>query len=135
VIVLAVALVAGWNYFHSRSTPQAAPASVTAPDPSPAPAQKPAEANSVPIPKPAQGPLLANIKKPAERKKLTYEERAKVLELDSRAESESNDGGCEKALPTYQEVLQIDPGDPRAYAAVQKCYAEARDGGSSSPAQ
>jgi tetratricopeptide (TPR) repeat protein len=63
-----------------------------------------------------------------EHKHLSYEEQAKVIELNSLADSDYNQGGCEKALPTYQQVLRIDPRDPRAYAAVQMCYAQARSG-------
>ena len=67
-------------------------------------------------------------KRPPEHKTLSYEEQAKVIELDSLADIDYNQGGCEKALPTYQQVLAIDPRDPRAYAAVQLCYAKARNG-------
>ncbi len=60
-------------------------------------------------------------------KNLSYEEQAKITELNSLAAYYFREGGCEKALATYQKVLEIDPRDPRAYAAVQKCYAKARD--------
>jgi hypothetical protein len=73
-------------------------------------------------------------KEPPEHRKLTFDEQAKVIELDSRADIDYNQGGCEKALATYQQVLEIDPNDARAYAAVQKCYAKARSGESIDPA-
>ena len=61
-------------------------------------------------------------------KSLSYDEQAKIIEMDSLASIAYKQGGCEKALPMFQQVLEIDPGDPRAYAAVQKCYAKARNG-------
>lgn len=62
-----------------------------------------------------------------ERKQLTYEEQAKIVELNSLAEHYYREGGCDKALPTYQQVLQIDATNPQAYAAVQRCYAKVRN--------
>jgi serine/threonine-protein kinase len=70
---------------------------------------------------------------PVERKNLSYEEQARIVELNSLAAIYYRQGGCEKALPTYQQVLEIDPGNPRAYAAVQKCYSQARYGVSTRP--
>ena len=55
------------------------------------------------------------------------------MELDSLANIYYGKGGCEKALSTYQQVLEIDPGDPRAYAVVRKCYSKAREGGAIAP--
>ncbi|MFZ0959776.1 MAG: protein kinase [Terriglobia bacterium] len=69
----------------------------------------------------------------ASRQGLSYEEKAKIIELNSLAAYYYREGGCEKALSTYQKVLEIDPGDPRAYAAVEKCYAKARNGVSIAP--
>ncbi len=133
VIVLFGGLFAGYGYFHSRSAAkQPAPVSTAAPDPAVVSDQNSAETKSIPVSKQPQESAASNDKKPAELKKLTYEEQARVLELDSRGEIENNQGGCEKALPTYQQVLQIDPTDPRAYAAVQKCYAQIREGESTS---
>ena len=43
------------------------------------------------------------------------------MELDSLANIDYGQGGCDKALPTYQHVLEIDPDDPHAYAVVRKC--------------
>lgn len=70
---------------------------------------------------------------PARRKALTYEEQAKIIELNSLAGIYFRQGGCEKALSTYQQVLEIDPGNPRAYSAVEKCYAKARNSGGANP--
>ncbi|MGO8786686.1 MAG: protein kinase domain-containing protein [Terriglobia bacterium] len=71
--------------------------------------------------------------RPPQRKDLTYAEQAKIIELNTRADSYYREGGCEKALPPYQQVLEIDPGNPQAYTAVQKCYAKARNAGKSIP--
>jgi hypothetical protein len=59
---------------------------------------------------------------------LSFEDQARIKELNSLAAIAYREGGCEKALPIYQQVLDIDTGDPRAFAAVQKCYAKARGG-------
>lgn len=64
----------------------------------------------------------------ARRNPLSSDQQAKVIELNSLAAIYYKEGGCEKALPLYQRVLVIDPGNPRAYAAVEKCYAQARNG-------
>ncbi len=58
--------------------------------------------------------------------RLTDEQKAKIKELNSLATIAYRQGGCEKALPIYQQLLDIDPGNPQAYAAVQKCFAKAR---------
>jgi len=57
---------------------------------------------------------------------LTDEQKARIKELNSLATIAYRQGGCEKALSIYQQVLDIDPGNPQAYAAVQKCFAKAR---------
>jgi hypothetical protein len=64
----------------------------------------------------------------AGRKTLSYEEQAKVVELNSLAAIYYREGGCLKALPVYQQVMEIDPTNPRAYTAIEKCYAKARNG-------
>jgi serine/threonine protein kinase len=63
---------------------------------------------------------------PAQRKSLNYDEQARIVELKSLAAIDYRKGGCEKALPVYRQILEIDPGDAQAYAAVQKCFAKAR---------
>ena len=133
VVLLLGGLFAGWNYFHSRGAAKQAPASSLSSEPPTTSVQKPEGKQPIAAPKPPPTSTALSERKPPERKALTYEERAQVIELDSLGEMENNQGGCEKALPTYQQVLQIDPNDPKAYAAVQKCYAKAREGESVSP--
>jgi len=70
----------------------------------------------------------------AKHKNLSYAEQARIVELNSLAAIYYREGGCEKALPTYQQVLEIDPSNPHAYAAVEKCYSKARNGISNTPA-
>jgi len=122
--VLLIGIVfAGWKYVQPGSSAKQAPPPAKTAEPSPSIEQK-----VVATPKVVPPPVTANDKEPVEHKRLTYEEQAKVIELDSLADIDYNQGGCEKALPTYQQVLEIDPKDPRAYTAVQKCYAKARNG-------
>jgi serine/threonine protein kinase len=121
----------GWKHFAS-STPAVKPAPV------------PVVSTVPPLPKENKSAVISKTpppvaptegqKEPPEHRKLTFDEQAKVIELDSRADIDYNQGGCEKALATYQQVLEIDPNDARAYAAVQKCYAKARSGESIDPA-
>ena len=121
----------GWKHFTS-STPAVKPAPV------------PVVSTVPPLPKENKSAVISKTpppvaptegqKEPPEHRKLTFDEQAKVIELDSRADIDYNQGGCEKALATYQQVLEIDPNDARAYAAVQKCYAKARSGESIDPA-
>jgi eukaryotic-like serine/threonine-protein kinase len=125
---------AGWKYYKPSPAAKHPPASIITSEP-PAPReQKPAERKSTVAPPVVRAPLVSDEKPPAEHRKLSYQEQAKVIELDSLADMDYNQGGCEKALPTYQQVLQIDPRDPRAYAAVQMCYAKARSGEQIAPA-
>jgi serine/threonine protein kinase len=72
--------------------------------------------------------------RPAARKDLSDAEKAKVSELNSLGAIYYRESGCEKALPPYQQVLVIDPGNPTAYSAVEKCYAKARSGVRIAPA-
>jgi serine/threonine-protein kinase len=130
VVLLIGGVFAGWKYFQPWSSAKQAPAPAKIAEPSP-PTR--VQKSTVP-PKVAPAPVAANEKEPVEHKRLSYEEQAKVIELDSLADIDYNQGGCEKALPTYQQVLEIDPDDPRAYAAVQKCYAKARNGEPIAPA-
>ena len=120
----------GWKHFTS-STPAVKPAPVPVVSTVP---PLPKEDKSTVIPKTPPPVVPAESQKePPEHRKLTYDEQAKVIELDSRADIDYNQGGCAKALPTYQQVLEIDPYDTRAYSAVQKCYAKARSGESIDP--
>ena len=81
------------------------------------------------------GPVLTAPKdeEPTAHKKLTYGELARINELDSLGAIYLRQGGCEKALPVYQQVLAIDAHDPHAYAAVQHCFAKARNAGKTTP--
>ena len=128
VALLVGGAFAGWKYFKSDPSAKHPPAPTIAAEPPTLKEQKSAERKSTVAPTVAPAPVVADEKRPPEHRKLSYEEQAKVIELDSLADIDYNQGGCEKALPTYQQVLQIDPRDPRAYAAVQMCYAKARSG-------
>ena len=121
-VVLALGSVfAGWKYFKPSNAVKPTPAPTRTVEPLPSQAFKPV------VPAKTLPPAATAIGKQApEHKKLTFNEQAKIIELDSLANTDYNQGGCEKALPTYQQVLEIDPHDPTAYAAVQACYAKAR---------
>ncbi|HMD86461.1 MAG TPA: serine/threonine-protein kinase [Terriglobia bacterium] len=132
VAVLMGGAFAAWKYFKSwPSAKQAAgpPAGTAKSEPakttelSPSGGQKTVETPKV-------GPVspAPNGQRPGERKKLSYDEQAKIVELNSLAAIYYREGGCGKALPIYEQVLEIDPRDPRAYAAVRKCYSKARNG-------
>ena len=83
--------------------------------------------------KPAPAPTAAKMEESTEHKKLSYGELARINELNSLAAIYLSQGGCDKALPVYQQVLAIDPHDPHAYAAVQDCFAKARNGDKTTP--
>jgi len=128
VAVLFGGAYGGWKYFASRGRAKPAagsatkgPANVT--ESSPSGAQKTAE-----MPKGAPAATAHSGPRPGGRRTLSYAEQAKTIELNSLAAIYYRQGGCEKALPTYEQVLEIDPGNPRAYGAVQRCYAKARNG-------
>lgn len=70
---------------------------------------------------------------PTEHKKLTYGEQARIRELNSMAATYYGQGGCDKAMPVYEQVLAIDAHDPQAYAAVRNCFAKARNGDKTAP--
>jgi serine/threonine protein kinase len=80
------------------------------------------------------GPSSSSSQSSTRREKLTDEEQAKIKEQISLADVYYRQGGCDKALPIYQQVLALDPGNPRAYAAVDRCYSQARNGASTTPA-
>jgi tRNA A-37 threonylcarbamoyl transferase component Bud32 len=136
--VLMVSAFAVWKHFKPGplASPAAGPPAGTAKsDPaknnglSPSGGQKTAET-------PTMGPASTapNGQRPGERKKLTYDEQAKIVELNSLAAIYYREGGCGKALPIYEQVLEIDPHDPRAYDALRKCYSKARSGVPITPA-
>jgi serine/threonine protein kinase len=70
---------------------------------------------------------------PTEHKKLTYGEQARIRELNSMAATYYGQGGCDKSMPVYEQVLAIDAHDPQAYAAVQDCFAKARNDDKTAP--
>ncbi len=120
-ILVLGSVFAGWKYLKPSNSVKPSPAPLRAVDPIPAQEVKPTVAPRIVPP-----PTGATTKQLPEHKKLTFDEQAKIIELNSQADTDYNQGGCEKALPTYQQVLEIDPHDLRAYAAVQMCYARAR---------
>lgn len=137
VAVLIVAGFAAWKYIKFRNSAQQAagaatrsatrePAKTT--ELSPSGGQKTTEA-----PKTEPAIPVPNGQRPAQRKNLSYTEQAKIIELNSLAAIYYHQGGCDKALPSYQQVLEIDPGNPRAYAAVEMCYSKARNGANIAP--
>jgi serine/threonine protein kinase len=133
LVVLVGGSLASWKYFASRNSAKQPTGSVTA---------EPAKANdlsnskgqdTVKPRKPAPTSAVPAGQRPGGRKSLTFEEQARVIELDSRANIYYGEGGCEKALSTFQQVLEIDPDDPRAYTVVRECYSKAREGGGIAP--
>ena len=92
------------------------------PEPSPPEEQKAAEPAKIEAASPVPGG-----QRPAPRKDLSFAEKAKITELNHVGAIYYREGGCEKALPPYQQVLVIDPGNPTAYAAVERCYSKARN--------
>jgi serine/threonine-protein kinase len=132
VAVLMGGAFAAWEYSKFRNsvkqaagppsgTAESEPANAT--ELSPSGGQKTVETGKT-------GPAssASNGQRPGEPKKLSYDEQAKIVELNSLATIYYREGGCAKALPVYEQVLEIDPHDPRAYAALRKCYSKARSG-------
>jgi len=138
VAVLMGGAFAAWQYSKSWTSAKPAvgpPAGTAKSEPAKAPELSPSgEPKSVETPKVGPVATAPNGQRPGERKKLTYDEQAKIVELDSLAAIYYREGGCAKALPVYEQVLEIDPHDPRAYAALRKCYSRARSGVPINPA-
>jgi tetratricopeptide (TPR) repeat protein len=134
-VVAAAILIVGafnaWKHFpHRNPAKQAAgtPATTVTPEPAKTPDfSHSGKSKMKEAPKAGPASPDSDGERPAERKDLTYAEQAKIIELNTLADSYYRQGGCEKALPPYQKVLEIDPGNPQAYAAVKQCY-EARRG-------
>jgi serine/threonine protein kinase len=63
---------------------------------------------------------------PTQHKTLTYQEQAKVKELNSLGAIYLRQGGCEKAMPIYQQVMDIDYGNAIAWKGMQNCYAKTK---------
>jgi serine/threonine protein kinase len=123
--------VAGWKYFQSwLAAGQAAPSGKTEPVTTTGRSNAEGQKNTEP-PKVAPATSAANGR--AVPNNMDNDERARIIELNSLADIYYRQGGCEKALATYQKVLEMDPGNPRAYAAVQRCYARIRRGGTIAP--
>jgi hypothetical protein len=130
--VLAVGILiggafSGRKYFESWiSTKQAAGSATPQPSAGAPVVSKPT------VQKPLEAPKIATSSsaepQTINQKSLSYEEQAKVIELNSLGDMAYRDGGCEKALPSYQQVLEIDANNPHAYSAVRQCYAKARNG-------
>ncbi len=118
----------GWKYFQPWLAARWAARSVKA-EPAKPPAISDQEGQkSTRSSKVGPGSSVSSAQGPTERRALSYEEQARVNELNSLAAIYYRQGGCAKALPTYQQVLEIDPGNSTAYSAVQKCYAKIRSG-------
>jgi len=123
VILIGAAFYTGKHFdsWHSSSEAASPPkldrAKTTNPD------------QKTPKPTKVEPASTSRVERPGEAKKLTYEEQAKINELNSLAAEYYRVGGCDKALATYQQVLELDPRDPKAYAAVRDCYSKARDSG------
>jgi serine/threonine protein kinase len=128
-----VAAFGGWKYFRSWSAAEHASGPVTIEHanttlhPHATLPAKPRVQNTVVPPPSALAPDTANRQQVSQRRKLSYDQQAKIIELFSLAGIYYNEGGCEKALPIYQQVLEIDPGNSRAFTAVRQCYSKARD--------
>ena len=128
--VLVWSAFAAWKYFESgrlakQDAGQPAGAAKTSKTPELSPAGK---QNAAETPRIEPAPSVPAGQRPAPRKDLTDAEKAKISELNSLGAIYYRDGGCDKALPPFQQVLVIDPGNPTAYAAVKECIAKARNG-------
>ena len=141
--LVAVAVLMGgaftaWKYSKSWSSAKHAPgppAGTANSEPAKATELSPSgEQKTGETPKVGPSATAPSRQPPGERKKLSYDEQAKIVELDSLAAIYYREGGCAKALPVYEQVLEIDPHDPRAYAALRKCYSKARSGVPINPA-
>jgi serine/threonine protein kinase len=137
--VAAVLMAAAWVAWKYAERDAATPGSRAVsgakqalPGKTPAPSS-PGVQTPVVIPKAASNSASSAAQYPTTRNGLSYDEQARVVELTSLADIYYREGGCEKALSTYQKVLEIDPHNNRAYTAVQKCYSKVRSRGSIAP--
>jgi serine/threonine protein kinase len=134
VAVLLGGAFAGWKYFGSVKQAAGEPAGAAATGSAKAPGlyrgeQKAGETRGTGPSSP--GP---NAQRSTERKTLSPEDQNKVNEQNNLGAYYYRKGGCTQALPHYQQVLEIDPGNSVAFAAVKKCYAEARGRANVAPA-
>ena len=65
----------------------------------------------------------------AERRNLSEADKARVQALNSLATDYYHQGGCQKAVPIYQRVLEINPGNDRAHSEVKRCSSRRKIGG------
>ena len=114
-----------WRLAKHAAKP--AGAEVTAPAKTPVPSPPVEQKAAEPAKMEAASPVPGG-QQPAPRRDLSFAEKAKITELNHVGAIYYREGGCEKALPPYQQVLVIDPGNPTAYAAVERCIAKARNG-------
>ncbi|MGA3325039.1 MAG: serine/threonine-protein kinase [Terriglobia bacterium] len=135
MVVLMWSAFAAWKYFESGRTakqtagePAGAAKTGKTPELSPAGKQNAAQTPKIEPASPVPGG-----QRPPARKDLSDAEKVKISELNSLGAIYYREGGCEKALPPYQQVLVIDPGNPTAYAAVEGCISKARNGVSIPP--
>ena len=127
VAVLMGGAFAGWKHFQSRRSAGQAAGTTTAEPAKVTELPSAGGQNTAETPKGEPSSPAPEGLRPAARKNLSYTEQARIVELNSLAAIYYREGGCEKALPAYQRVLEIDPGNPPAYTAVEKCYAKARN--------
>ena len=126
VLVVAGAFVA-WRYFQSKTPAERI-----------APAVKGAESRKVESPQhltPKTGdasksrltiPAPPPPRRGKARTNLSFPEKAKINELNGLGDVYLKQSGCDKAVPEYQQVLQIDPGDARAYKGIISCYSKVK---------
>ncbi len=129
VVVVVAGALAGWKYYQSwrANRPQISePAGITEPA-NPPETSHPSEQPSEP-PRSNPAPAANGVQRPGQRTDLTDAEKAKITELNNMGAEYYREGGCDKALPPYQKVLDIDPGNPTAYNAVRNCMLKATRG-------
>jgi len=121
IVLLAASAIWGWQYYQSgnaalRPAPSGPAKSEGARPGLQTAADDPGGATVAIPPPPHRGKPRTN---------LSFPEKAKINELNGIADEYLKQGGCQKALPEYQKVLEIDPGDPRAYKGIMSCYSKA----------
>ncbi len=131
VVVLMVGFLMGWKYYQDHRAAKATfeePRGVTPAEPAKSPeASHPAEQSPEPA-RTSPAPTSNGFQRPSQRTDLSDAEKARIIELNNMGAEYYREGGCDKALPPYQKVLDIDPGNPTAYAAVRNCMLKARRG-------
>ncbi len=131
VIILMGGTLAGWKYYQSwRATKNNSPIPSAMPaEPSPAPViSSPGGQTSEP-PKAVSSSPAPDGQHSGSHTELTDAEKEKIKELNNTGAIYYREGGCDKALHPFQEVLDIDPKNPTAYAIVRNCMMKARNAG------